>query len=379
MISKSTLFRQHHFLELLRLFDFTKGPLDVFISLYFRNHPQLGSKDRLFIVERIYTYFRWKLLIEALIEEGHSLEDLVGEVFPLQPQREVPAYIRVSFPEELYQALQRSFGEKTSSICLACNEKAPITLRANLLKTTRASLIEKLRSHGVGVQEVGGISSALTLDRRLNMTSFPEFKEGLFEIQDAGSQKVADFLAACPGDLVLDYCAGAGGKTLAFAHRLQGKGQIFLHDVRKNALEEAKKRLRRAGVQNIQCIHADEREKLSRLKGKMDWVLLDVPCTGTGTLRRSPDIKWKFSEEMLASLVQEQRAIFTEGISYVKPGGYILYATCSLLREENEEQLSWFLEHFPVEVVGEPFSSIPTPIMDGFFAVRLHTKGSQVA
>src|SRR5690606_34509063 len=159
--------------------------------------------------------------------------------------REVSSHVRVSFPEELYHAFERSFGEKTSAICLACNEKAPITIRTNLLKTTRALLQDKLRSYDVEVKEIQGVESALTLGRRINLTALPEFKEGLFEIQDAGSQKVAEFLEARPGDLVLDYCAGAGGKTLAFAHRLQGKGQIFLHDVRKAALEEAKKRLRR--------------------------------------------------------------------------------------------------------------------------------------
>ena len=371
MISKSTLFRQHHFLEFLRTFDLTRGPLDVFMSLYFRHNPQLGSKDRLYVVERIYTYFRWKLLIEALIGEGHTLLDLVGENFPIEPKKKLPVNVQVSFPEELFQALERSFGEKTQELCLVCNEKAPITVRANTLKTTRDSLRERLQSYDVEVKEVPGVEQALILGKRINLTSLPEFKEGLFEIQDAGSQKVAELLEARPGENVLDYCAGAGGKTLAFAHRLQGKGQIYLHDVRRGALDEAKKRLRRAGVQNVQYVYPEETQKLSKLKGKMDWVLLDVPCTGTGTLRRSPDIKWKFSKSMLDSLVQVQRAIFEEGITYVKPGGQLLYATCSLLREENEEQLAYFLQKFPVEVVGEPFSSTPTKTMDGFFAVIL--------
>ncbi len=372
MISKSVLFRQHHFLELLKTFDLEKGPIDVFVSLYFRHHPQLGSKDRLFIVERIYKYFRWKLLIEALVKEGTSLFDLLEQEFPAQ--KDLPPHVRVSFPENLFQVLQKSFSDETEQVCLACNEKAPITIRVNPIKTTRAFVQERLRAYEIESEEIEEAPLALKLNRRVNLAQLQEFKEGLFEMQDAGSQKVASLLEVKAGDQVLDYCAGSGGKTLAFAHRMNGKGQIFLYDVRKSALDEAKKRLCRAGVQNMQIIYPEEKEKLSRLKGKMDWVLLDVPCTGTGTLRRNPDLKWKFSEATLSSLLQEQRAIFTEGVFYLKPGGSLIYATCSILRDENEDQLSWFLENFPVEMVNPPFSSLPSKDMDGFFSVRLRRK-----
>ena len=374
MISKSELFRQRHFLEMIKSFDLTRGPLDVFINLYFRSHPQLGSKDRLFIVERIYTYFRWKLLIEALVQEGNELIDLVGKNFPIVPKNRVPEYVMVSFPENLFRALEHSFGDQTASICLACNEKAPITIRVNSLKTTREKVALKLREHGIDVEEIKEVPYALMLSRRVNLTQLPEYKDGLFEIQDAGSQKVAELLSASPGDLVLDYCAGACGKTLAFAHRLCGQGQIFVHDIRKDSLLKGRERLRRAGVQNVQFVNPEEGGKLDSLKGKMDWVFLDVPCSGTGTLRRNPDLKWKFSEDTVASLIQEQRDIFKKGISFVKKGGHVVYATCSLLREENEEQVAWFLNQFPVEVEGDPFSSRPSRVMDGFFAVKLRLK-----
>ena len=381
MIKKSTLFRQHHFFELLNNFDSEKGPIDLFISLYFRHNTQLGSKDRLYIVERIYTYLRWKLLIEALLDrrqlsgEARSealLELLEQNPITLSEDTTLEPHIRVSFPKNLYQALERTFGEATSSICHACNESAPIVLRVNPLKTTREALCQSLRSQGVDVEEEPSAPFALRLSRRINLFSLPEFKAGHFEVQDAGSQHVASLVRAQPGESVLDFCAGAGGKTLAFAPNLNNRGQIFLHDIREQALYEAKKRLKRAGIQNAQIVSYQEKGRLNTLKKRMDWVLVDAPCSGTGTLRRNPDMKWKFSDEMVARLAGEQRQIFAEAFSYLKPGGTIVYATCSLLREENDDQCEFFLKTYPLTLVEPPFRSLPVSGgMDGFFAVCL--------
>jgi 16S rRNA (cytosine967-C5)-methyltransferase len=370
MISKSIIFRQHHFEELLKNFDPQKGPIDLFISLYFRHNPQLGSKDRVFVVERIYTYFRWKILLEALQAKGENLFELLEQdLSKYVEDTSLPEHVRVSFPKLLFDVLKGNFGDSVNDVCLSCNEGAPICIRVNPLKTTKENLIQKLKGKEIFVEEIQDVPNALRLARRSNLFSLPEFREGFFEMQDAGSQQVAAYVDVAPGDLVLDYCAGAGGKTLAFGPNMQNKGQIFLHDIRHTALDEAKKRLRRAGIQNIQIIYPEETNKLGRLKGKMNWVLVDVPCSGTGTLRRNPDMKWKFTNEMLSSLVEEQRGIFSNSVQYARSGGKIVYATCSILKEENEEQMAYFLENFPVELSKSPFSSIPSKDRDGFFAV----------
>ena len=381
MIKKSTLFRQHHFFELLNRFDLEKGPIDLFISLYLRHNSQIGSKDRAYIVERIYTYLRWKLLIHTLLdrqglsgeERKQALLELLEKDFTAFSQDPtLEPHIRVSFPKELYMALYRTFSQMTPSICLACNESAPTVLRVNALKTTREALLEMLRGHGIEAEEDPVAPQALRLSRRCNLFSLPEFKAGYFEVQDAGSQMVASLVQPLPGESVLDFCAGAGGKTLAFAPTLRNKGQIFLHDIREEALLEAKKRLKRAGIQNAQVVLHTERGRLNTLKNRMDWVLVDVPCSGTGTLRRNSDMKWKFSDQMVARLCHEQRQIFDQAFSYVKPGGTIIYATCSLLKEENDDNCEYFLKNYPLTVVKEPFRSYPVPGgMDGFFAVSL--------
>jgi len=370
---RSILFRQKHFFQILHSFDPNKGPLDLFISRYFRSHPQLGSKDRLFIVERLYTFFRWKSLLEGKEEE--ALFELLEKDLSTYGNTSLEEHVRVSFPKDLFEALQRRWKEKTLSICFASNKEAPITLRTNSMKISRKELIERLQSSGIEAKENPQGKDAITLSRRLNVWILPEFKEGFFEMQDAGSQKVAELIEVKPGDSFLDYCAGSGGKALACAPKMKNRGQIFLHDIRPKALQEAKKRLKRAGIQNAQCILNNEKKRLKLLKGRMDFVLVDVPCSGTGTLRRNPDMKWLFSSEKLASLIKEQREIFDQAFSFVRAGGTIIYATCSLLAEENEEQIEHFLSRYPLKIVGEPFQSVPEDgKMDGFFAVCMQKR-----
>ena len=380
-MKESSPFRQHHFFKLLEQFDPQKGPLDLFVSLYFRHNHQLGSKDRVYIVEHIYSYFRWKGLFEALLdkssvpEQGRRaalIELLEQDPIALSHDSSLDAHVRVSFPEPLYHMLHSAYGEETDDLCRACNESAPIVLRANGLKVTREVLLQALRNRGLAVEEDPATPLAIRLLKRVNLCVLPEFSEGLFEIQDAGSQCVADLVQASPGESVLDFCSGAGGKTLCFAPRLQNRGQIFLHDVRLEALFEAKRRLHRAGVQNAQTILHTDTHRLEPLLGRMDWVLVDVPCSGTGTLRRNPDLKWKCSQEMVERLVEEQRMIFDQALPYLSPGGTIIYATCSLLREENDDQIKRFLSVHPLALAGEPFRSRPKRgMMDGFFAAAL--------
>lgn len=380
-------FRKHHLLQILSAFEKLTLPLDVFLRNYFRQHTAVGSKDRKEICEAIYAMIRWLALIDYISKKNLiSDKSLTWEMrlhtygtFPLKDyihDETIPAHIRCSFPKTFYQLLADSLGEeKAFQFCLSCNQPAPTTVRANLLKTTREALLKQWKGqHKAFACKYA--STAIRFEEKINFFGSAEFKAGLFEVQDEASQLIADLVAIKPGDRFLDYCAGSGGKSLAIAPKLGGRGQLFLHDIRPLALQEAKKRLKRAGVQNAQPLPADSPNK-KLIKERMDWVLVDAPCTGTGTLRRNPDMKWKFDEQMLDRLVLEQRQIFAEAITYLKLGGHIVYATCSVLPKENQLQAAYFLENFPLEQIGEPFSSIPLPNeMDGFFGIVFKKKVS---
>jgi 16S rRNA (cytosine(967)-C(5))-methyltransferase len=374
-----TPFRHHHLLSLLKQFDQQSLPLDLFISLYFREHTALGSKDRAFISEAVYSLIRWKGLIDYLLPKPITWERRCDALQTFDPNKyfldkTIPAHIRCSFPEDLFRLIQNHYGEeKAQQICLASNHPAPTTVRVNLQKIDRDTLLKRWKDlYAVSATQYS--PWGIIFHKKIHFFSMPEFKEGLFEIQDEGSQLIAQLVQAEPGQQILDYCSGAGGKSLAFAPLMENKGQIFLHDIRSRALQEAKKRLRRAGVQNAQLL-TDQAPGLNKLKKKMDWVLADVPCSGTGTLRRNPDLKWRFEPETLQRLVGQQRMIFEKALSYLSPKGRIVYATCSLLPEENEQQLEHFINTYQLSLCALPFQSIPkNGEMDGFFGAVLEKK-----
>jgi 16S rRNA (cytosine967-C5)-methyltransferase len=371
-------FREHHLLQILNSFEGQSLPLDVFLRHYFRTHTAVGSKDRKEICETIYGMIRWRGLLDHIAETPLSWETRFHAFAKLSPKdlsnSSIPSHIRVSFPKAFYQLLSDSLGEeKAFQFCLSCNEPAPTTVRINLLKTDRSAVLENWQNR-FKVSPCRYSNVGVRFEEKINFFGMEEFKNGYFEVQDEASQLIADLVTIQPGMRFLDYCAGSGGKSLAVAARLQGRGQLFLHDVRPQVLLEARKRLKRAGIQNAQPLSADSPNK-PLLKMKMDWVLVDAPCTGTGTLRRNPDMKWKFEESMLERLVQEQRQIFKDALSYLKPGGHIVYATCSVLPQENQQQAAHFLEHYPLEQVGDPFSSFPVSgEMDGFFGIVFKKK-----
>lgn len=369
-------FREHHLFRLLEAYDLQTLPLDLFISYYFRDHKALGSKDRAFIAETAYTLIRWKGLLNYLTPSPASWQTRYVQYQLLNWEQiaydsAIPLHDRVSFPLVLFQLLENSYGTKRAvELCYISNTAAPTTLRVNTLKTTREALMAQWQDH-YSFSPTLLSSEGLNFHKKINFFELPEFKAGLFEVQDEGSQLLAHLVQVKPGEQVLDYCAGSGGKTLAFAPQMHQKGQIYLHDIRPLALQEAKKRLRRAGIQNSQILLPDS-PQLDKLKKKMDWVLVDAPCTGTGTMRRNPDMKWKFDAETLTRLVGQQRKIFERALSFLKPNGRIVYATCSLLKEENQEQLEHFLKTYSLTVEGQPFQSWPTISgMDGFFGVVL--------
>lgn len=373
---KQKPFREHHLIQLLESYDAQKLPLDLHINNYFRSHKALGSKDRAFLAETTYFLIRWLGLIDYLIDIPATWEKRIAflpnfDWKSYQSDENIPQHVRVSFPESLYHLFLEGYGSaRASDLCLISNTPAPTTVRINELKITRDEMLN-LWGDQYEIEPCKQAPNGITFLKKLNFFSMPEFKKGYFEVQDEGSQLLANLVQCEAGQLIMDFCAGSGGKTLAFAPIMQNTGQIFLHDVRSYALQDAKKRLRRAGIQNAQIVQ-DEDPKLKKLKKKMDWVLVDAPCSGTGTLRRNPDMKWKFRMEMLQRLMGQQRSIFEKALSFMKPEGRIVYGTCSLLPQENESQLNHFLKTYQLKIEGKIFQSFPSlGGMDGFFGVVL--------
>lgn len=373
-------FPERHLFQLLKQFENQHLPLDLFLNHYFKANKALGSKDRQLIAGAVFGMTRWRSLIDHLIGENPSWDQRYAFYRSFQPANylmvnAIPVHVRVSFPQDLFTLLEADYGqEKAMHLCQVSNTEAPTTIRINPLKATREALLNAwnhlYEAAPCSVSELG-----IQFKKRAPLTATQEFRDGHFEIQDEASQLIAQMVHAIPGQHVMDYCSGSGGKALGFAHLLQNKGQIYLHDVRSHILEQAKKRLNRAGIQNVQFL-VEGHTSLKKLQKKMDWVLADVPCSGTGTLRRNPDQKWKFSLALLNRLVGQQRMIFEKALSYLKPGGTIVYSTCSMLRAENEKQVDYFLEHHNLELAAPLFTSQPTYNgMDGFFGAALRRKG----
>jgi 16S rRNA (cytosine967-C5)-methyltransferase len=363
-------FRETHLFAFLNRFDQDTKPLDAALSDYLKAHKSIGAHDRRYIGDAVYSLIRWKGLLDHWLGKPSPWEERFSCMNRLDlsaPHSDLPLAVRCGGSEFLFHELARSHGEqKAAEICRILNEPAPVTVRANLLKTSRENLLA-LWQQKFDIEECRQSASGIRFKARTALTQLDEFKLGLFEIQDEGSQLIADLIQPSLGDQVLDYCSGSGGKSLAIAPRMAGRGQIYLHDIRPQILIEAKRRMRRAGVQNAQFL-PPEHPRLSSLKNKIDWVLADVPCSGSGTYRRNPDMKWKINEAMLDRLVNEQREIFERAVFYVRPGGRIVYATCSLFRRENESQVAYFLQTLPLTLEKEPLSLIPSSDgPDGFF------------
>lgn len=366
-----TPFCYRHTISFLSGFELSSQPLDLALSKYFRIHKSLGASDRRMMGDLIFGMIRWKGLInwlcphQSVQKRLDCYQNLNWEQIALR--NDIPIGLRLGVPPFLYENLRNRFGEEeTKNLCQILNKPAPITIRTNLIKTTRDHLFEKW-AEKFSIEKCSTIPEAIHFNKREPLFSLPEFKEGLFEMQDVGSQMIASLVAIKPGDLFLDFCSGSGGKSLAIAPKMKGKGQIFLHDIRPQALLEAKKRLRRAGIQNAQCTDPDH-PQLKKLIGKCDWVLIDVPCSGTGTLRRNPDQKWKIDASSLERLIPLQKEIIKKAVPYVKPGGRLVYATCSLLAEENEMQAEWIAQQFPLNLETPPLFLKPQEKgSDGFF------------
>lgn len=369
-------FRQEHILQILNQYSAQEKRLDIFLRNYFRDNTSIGSKDRTMIAEIIYGIIRWRDLLDHLSESTNSWEQRLHAYLSFNPEEiseleDIPSHIQVSFPEHLFTIFEDAYGtEEALAICRVSNERAPTTIRVNTLKVSRDELM-KIWKDKYEVTPCKYSSDGLIFRKRENFFNIPEFKLGYFEIQDEGSQMIAHRVHCKPGDHVLDYCAGSGGKALGIAPKMQNKGQLYLHDIRSYVLEKARQRLRRAGIQNIQVL-LPEHPQLFRMKSKMDWVLVDAPCSGTGTIRRNPDMKWHFSIDAFEKILISQKEIFAEALQYLKPGGTIVYATCSILPQENEQQIEEFIKEFGLRRTEEDLKILPrSGEADGFFAASL--------
>jgi 16S rRNA (cytosine967-C5)-methyltransferase len=290
--------------------------------------------------------------MSALCTQKHGpdpLSDAETAALCAEPQS-APPHVQANVPEWLWPSFVAAFGEAAMGQGAALAQRAPVDLRANTLKTTCDKLLVQLAKFearpGPLPPSCIRIEVPDELRRTPNLEAEPAFQRGLFEIQDAASQAAALLVDAQPGMQVADICAGAGGKTLALAASMQNKGQLFAWDADRNRLKPIIARLNRAGARNVQVVPADEVDKLDELAGRFDRVLVDAPCTGSGSWRRKPDAKWRLTPESLENRRNDQRAVLEHAARLVKPGGRVIYVTCSVLPEENRQQVDWFLgEH----------------------------------
>ena len=292
----------------------------------------------------------------------------------------------------LREALQDSLGKHVLTELAALQQEAPVDIRVNTLKTTRKALQQKLAEEGIETTLTPTSPIGLRLQKRTPIFNTEVFHEGHFEMQDEGSQIAACLVDAKPGMRVVDFCAGAGGKTLAIAAQMKNKGRILAFDTSARRLKELPLRIRRAGVDNAswRTIDSESDSFLKRHKKTADRVLVDAPCSGTGTWRRNPDLKWRLTERDVNQLMEKQLAILTSAARLVKPGGRLIYVTCSLLKRENEEVVDAFLDenmHFKLVCAQKIWDkesidvSDPSPTYlylnpgtdgtDGFFAATL--------
>lgn len=352
---------------------FTKGQYaDKVIEKTLRRDKRWGSRDRGFIAETTYEIVRYKRLYAEIaeIKEPYSRSNLFRmwavwailrgielpdwkQIAPT-PERRIKGRFdelskirkyRESIPDWLDTLGEKALGEKlwTAEIG-ALNKQAHVVLRVNTLKTTEPELQRELLDAGIVTEPIKGYPDAIKLQERTNVFSSEPFKNGWFEVQDASSQLVGNFLDVKPGMRVVDACAGAGGKTLHLAALMENKGQLIALDIYGNKLKELKRRARRNGAHNIEPRAIDSTKVIKKLYGSADRVLIDAPCTGLGVLRRNPDAKWKLQPEFLKKITKTQREILFSYSKMVKPGGKLAYVTCSILPEENEKQVFGFLK-----------------------------------
>ena len=348
--------------ELVGLTLRLEHPADSVVSRYFRDHRQLGPRERATLAETTYTVLRHKLRFEHFAPSGRGPRErrlaILGCAGPrdflksaLNDQEkgwldacdgvrdeDLLERHRHSLPEWLVQPLREQLGDEFMALAQVLNEPAPLDLRVNSLNSKREDIQKELKAVGIASQPTPYSPWGLRLAGKPALTKLEAFTRGAIEVQDEGSQLLAALVDPKRGEMVVDFCAGAGGKTLALGAAMRSTGRLYAFDTSAHRLDALKPRLARSGLSNVHpaAIAHERDERIKRLAGKIDRVLVDAPCSGLGTLRRNPDLKWRQSPQTVAELTAKQLAILRSAARLVKPGGRLVYATCSLLREENE-------------------------------------------
>jgi len=361
--------------DALRIILRFEHPADALLSAFFREHRQLGQRDRAAVAELAFAVLRHLRVLETLaggrkprlllltaltVLEGHSARQLA----PLLERDEaawlsrvraadvaaLPLAVQVSLPDWIWTRLGagRNYDEALA-LARALLRAAPLDLRVNTLLASREEVLARLHEDGLEAAPTPFSPVGVRLDDKPALQRHPLFLEGKIEVQDEASQLLAYLVAPRRREMVVDFCAGAGGKTLALGALMRSTGRLYAFDPSKPRLANLGPRLKRSGLSNVHPQHIDnERDiRIKRLAGKIDRVLVDAPCSGLGTLRRNPDLKWRQSEQALAELTAKQASILSASAGLLKPGGRLVYATCSVLREENEAIVSAFLAAHP--------------------------------
>jgi len=351
------------------------SPADALLYQFFRRHRAIGQQDRAFISDGVFAYLRRRRSLETLAQTTHqaklalavSVRELghsVRELSPLLKDAEIawltefksglstelaPA-VAADLPDWLWTRLGEAYGDdERSLLARAWLAPASLDLRVNPLKTTRDDARAALAASGIDAAPTPWSPLGLRVARRAQLGRHALITSGALEVQDESSQLAGFLVAPRRSEMVVDFCAGAGGKTLLLGALMRSQGRLYAFDVASRRLANLKPRLARSGLSNVhpQLISGERDAKIKRLARKIDRVLVDAPCTGFGTLRRNPDLKWRQQESAVAELARKQHAILAAAATLVKPGGRLVYATCSVLPEENESIVAEFLAAHP--------------------------------
>ncbi len=395
-------------IEILQIIQKNHIPASIALKNWGINNRFAGANDRSVIGNLIYDALRKKnlfaylqqddsaraILLNVLVRDWGEKVDKLNEQFlsdkfapaPISAKEKklleakikkdkIPDHIIANFPHWLEEPLKNIFASNFVREGEYFAKRAPIDIRVNSLKSTvqkvQKSLMRFQVQNGLIVKTALRIETGKKQEKSPNITASAAYQKGWFEVQDLGSQIVSFLIGAKAGEQILDYCAGAGGKTLALAANMQNRGQIFAYDNDRERLKPIYERLRRNGVRNVQIIAPDNNMALDSLVGKIDRLVIDAPCTGSGTWRRRPDIKWKLNQNRLNEKIKQQREILENSKKFVKKGGQLAYISCSILQQENDEQIEQFLrenkdftlkkanifwqEHFPLEQELKPY------------------------
>ena len=360
--------------ELIAAVNKLDAPADATVSAFFRQHKNLGQRERASLAETVYALLRERLKFQNLAQSGHgpvprrlailawrgNAGFMRGALSPAELQwldqvqaidvQSLAPKLRHNLPDWLVEPLQAQLGdEEFWQLAAALNEPAPLDLRVNSLKLKREEAQAQFKAAGIDAEPTPYSPLGLRIDGKPALHKMELFTSGGVEVQDEGSQLLALLLAPKRGEMVVDFCAGAGGKTLALGALMRNTGRLYAFDVSGHRLDALKPRLARSGLSNVypaQIAHERD-DRIKRLAGKIDRVLVDAPCSGLGTLRRNPDLKWRQTPQAVAELQAKQRAILASAARLVKPGGRLVYATCSLLEAENEQIAAEFAASHP--------------------------------